>query len=623
MEYGVQPRERQSPIKLEAISKLRGQTRHWRLRALEAGLLAITLLAPVLGWVAVRGQNLSPVSIADTASLLIVGGLLTVFAIFLVLLIDGHLKQSVFRPMERLQARAERLRQGDLTDGPQSAPDDEIDLVSATLDEMAAALRDRDDRHTLEVSEKVAELAQRSEALQALEQAYGSLQRRNQLLTQILEVGHSLQRNLNPRTLFQEMVQAVHQSLGFGIVVLNLVDEDGKRVRTRAHVGLDEEGCELLESAEYTWEEFAIFLQERFRVGQCYFFPHDAFDRVLDELEPESGGAGSNLGGGNAVESWHPDDALFVPVELRSGQIAGIFSLGQPLSGRRPDRETLRALEIFADQAAAAIENARLYGQVQQDLVERRRAAEELQRLNEMLEDRVQDRTAELARANETLQVEVAERKRAEELIKTSLNEKEVLLKEIHHRVKNNLQVISSLLNLQSGYVEDQGAREIFLDSQNRVRSMALVHEKLYRSQDLARVDLADYIQNLATFLFRSYRTSSGGVTLNIQAEDVSLGIDAAVPCGLILNELISNALKYAFPNGQAGEVSVQLRADGDHQVNLIVADNGVGIAPDLDIQTTTSLGLQLVNTLTSQLDGTLQINSHEGTEFKIIFPAS
>jgi two-component sensor histidine kinase/HAMP domain-containing protein len=607
---------------LNSVRVRRRQNLRWRLRILIWGLWLAMFLAFVGGWAITRRPPNLPSSAWDLTSVLMFGGMLLLLAVLSMLLIDGLFKRSLFRPLEQLRTRAERLRQGDLAVRLRVNQDDDLGQVTTALDEMVSQLRTRAEQQTTETEAIRVELGQRNQTLEALEQAYGSLQRRNQLLTQILEVGHSLQRNLNPRTLFQEMVQAVHTSLGFEIVVLNLVDEDGRHVRARAHVGLDEEGRRLLESAVYTWEEFAIFLQERFRVGHCYFFPHDAFDRALEGPESGSGEVSNSFEADFTESSWHPDDALFVPIALRSGQIGGVFSLGQPLNGRRPDRETLRALEIFAAQAAAAIENARLYGQVQQDLVERRRAAEELQELNEMLEVRVQERTVELAQTNESLQVEISERKRAEEQIKTSLSEKEVLLKEIHHRVKNNLQVISSLLNLQSGYVEDEGAREIFLDSQNRVRSMALVHEKLYRSQDLARVDLADYIQNLATFLFRSYRTGIGGVTLSIKAEDVSLGIDAAVPCGLILNELISNALKYAFPNGQTGEVCVQLHAHDDQQVTLIVADNGVGISPDLDLENTTSLGLQLVNTLTSQLDGTLDISSDAGTEFKITFPA-
>jgi two-component sensor histidine kinase len=283
----------------------------------------------------------------------------------------------------------------------------------------------------------------------------------------------------------------------------------------------------------------------------------------------------------------------------------------------------LQALEVFASQTAAAVENARLYDQVQRDLIERKRAAEELRRLNEQLEDRVEERTLELAQANQSLQIEIEERERAEQQIRVSLKEKEMLLQEIHHRVKNNLQVISSLLNLQAGYIESEEIQAVFRDSQNRVRSMALVHEKLYRSTDLARVDLAEYIRNLATFLFGSYQAAAGRIALEVQADKVLLGIDAAVPCGLILNELISNTLKHAFPDGRSGQIWVELGQDDNRQVTLVVADNGIGLPPDFDILETDSLGMQLVDTLIEQLDGTLEIQSQAGTQFTITFPLS
>ena len=225
------------------------------------------------------------------------------------------------------------------------------------------------------------------------------------------------------------------------------------------------------------------------------------------------------------------------------------------------------------------------------------------------------------------------QRRQAELQIEDSLAEKEVLLKEIHHRVKNNLQIISSLLRLQSSYITDEKAVEMFKESQSRVRSMALIHEKLYRSDDLARIDFADYIRDLTTYLFRMYKHASSNIELKVDVNNVSLGIDAAIPCGLIINELVSNSLKYAFPEDSfaagdndsrelesRGEVFVKLQPDGKGNLLLTVGDNGVGMPADLDFQNTESLGLQLVNTLTEQLDGTIELDGENGTTFRISF---
>jgi PAS domain S-box-containing protein len=215
---------------------------------------------------------------------------------------------------------------------------------------------------------------------------------------------------------------------------------------------------------------------------------------------------------------------------------------------------------------------------------------------------------------------DITERKRAEEQIKASLREKEVLLKEIHHRVKNNLQVISSLLYLQSKNIEDREILEMFQDSQSRVRSMSLVHERLYQSQDLARIDFGEYIRNLANYLLGSYGADANVIQLKIHVDDVFLGVDTAITCGLIINELVSNCLKYAFPDGQAGEICIELRSDDESQFTLIVSDNGGGLPESLDFRDTRSLGLQLVNTLVDQLGGAIELDRSGGTAFKITF---
>jgi len=213
--------------------------------------------------------------------------------------------------------------------------------------------------------------------------------------------------------------------------------------------------------------------------------------------------------------------------------------------------------------------------------------------------------------------VEALMRKRAEVRVRKSLKEKEVLLGEIHHRVKNNLQVISSLLNLQSNLVDDNGVGEMFRESRNRVRSMALTHEQLYRSEDLARVDFGRYIRDLARGLYRSYGVDPDAVRLTVDVGDVSLALDTAIPCGLMVNELVSNCFKHAFSEGNGGEILIRLRSD-EERYTLVVRDNGIGFPEDLDFRNTETLGLQLVNSLADQLGGTIELDRSDGTEFRI-----
>ncbi len=214
---------------------------------------------------------------------------------------------------------------------------------------------------------------------------------------------------------------------------------------------------------------------------------------------------------------------------------------------------------------------------------------------------------------------DITERKQIEEQIKASLREKEVLLKEIHHRVKNNMQIISSLLSLQAEYIKDPQAFSSFKESQERIRSMALIHEKLYQSHDLAHINFAEYINDLSVFLYSSYTPALSHIALKVDVEDIYLDIGHAVPCGLIVNELVTNALKYAFPAGRSGEIKVAVCQEGN-RYTLTVSDNGVGFPPHVDFRKTSSFGMQLVIMLVRQLNGIIELEAGGGTTFTITF---
>jgi len=216
---------------------------------------------------------------------------------------------------------------------------------------------------------------------------------------------------------------------------------------------------------------------------------------------------------------------------------------------------------------------------------------------------------------------DITERKQAEEHIKQALKEKEVLLQETHHRVKNNMQIIYSLLSLQSRHIEDDQLLEVFRDSQNRIKSMALVHEKLYQSEDLASINFKEYIKSLVNSLFRSCRADTDRIALEIDVEDVSLGSAYGVPCGLIINELVSNCVKHAFPENRRGKITIKLRQFKENEIELIVSDNGVGIPDSIDVRNTDSLGLRLVAILAEdQLNGKIRVDRDKGTEVSITF---
>jgi len=284
------------------------------------------------------------------------------------------------------------------------------------------------------------------------------------------------------------------------------------------------------------------------------------------------------------------------------------------VSGTGNLHDVIAALRLGAwDFLTKPIEDMDLLDYVLRRSVERSRLLRENERYRLRLESLVEERT-------QALSEEVRERRLAEEALRKSLHEKEVLLKEVHHRVKNNLQIVSSLLSLQSLRYNDPRLNDCLLDSQARVRAMALVHEKLYNAEDLSRVDLASYLERLALFLLQTYSRIGLEIAPDIACDHVSLPVDKAIPCGLILNELISNCLKHAFTDREHGVITLRLRQEGD-VVHLQVDDDGKGLPEDFDLSHVETLGLQLVGSLTQQLKASLKVaRIFPGTSFRLSF---
>jgi PAS domain S-box-containing protein len=217
-----------------------------------------------------------------------------------------------------------------------------------------------------------------------------------------------------------------------------------------------------------------------------------------------------------------------------------------------------------------------------------------------------------------TVMVDMTGRRHAEEKLRNSLQEKEILLKEIHHRVKNNLQAISSLMSLKMNHFKEPQLREAFLQMKNRIRSMAMVHEKLYTSQDIALIDFGDHIKSIANELFIAY--GNDAITLEVEADRVLVELEKAVPLSLILNELVSNALIHAFPGPGTGMLQIHLKKSGNEAIALIIRDNGKGFPDNVDLSETSTLGLTLINALIHQIDATIELSKDNGTTFTIKF---
>jgi PAS domain S-box-containing protein len=215
---------------------------------------------------------------------------------------------------------------------------------------------------------------------------------------------------------------------------------------------------------------------------------------------------------------------------------------------------------------------------------------------------------------------DITERKLSEKIISDSLKEKETLLKEIHHRVKNNLQIISSLLKLQSNFVHDKKDKSILIDSQNRIKTMALIHQSLYKSDSLSKIDFNEYLKNLTANLIQINREKAHSLKLHLDAENIFFNIETAIPCGLLINELFTNCVKHAFPNGESGYIKISMTEEEENNYTLTIKDNGIGLPAGFNIEEAPTMGAQLISTLIQQIDGNLNILNHDGSTFVIKF---
>jgi two-component sensor histidine kinase len=311
------------------------------------------------------------------------------------------------------------------------------------------------------------------------------------------------------------------------------------------------------------------------------------------------------------LEAFHRDRPDLVLVDLRMPEVNGLKVLAE-VTGSSPEtpiivvsgtgllQDAVDALKSGAwDYVIKPIQDLQVLEHSVRRALERANLIRENRKYREHLEEEVEKRTSEL---------------------RATLEEKELLLQEVHHRVRNNMQIIASLLKLQSGYIKDGDDMEMFRETLNRIKSMAIVHDMFYRSQDFANIRLDSYIRGIENILFRSYGVDPDRIRLITEIADVSLGIDTAIPCGLIINELLSNSLKHAFPEGEKGEIRVTLNEMDDGKYELLVSDDGTGIKGGFDIAESETLGLQLVNSLVGQLRAEVDMNTIRGVEVRVRF---
>ena len=444
--------------------------------------------------------------------------------------------------------------------------------------------------------------ARRAEALkksrEALRENNAKLRRKNRFEKVISAVTMSVHQSLEPSEVFENAVEAIYNEIGEAQhVMIYMVEnvpgsENNPHALMKAQRGHPESFIERVRSIPYplgaTWKTIME--------GTPRFIPDS-------DLDPSLGQAGRDYGARSYIS---------MPIKMGDDTV-GCMHI-HSFKKCAFNKEHIKLLDIVARQLETAIKNAKKTEAL-------RKSEEALRKTRDELEERVRDRTSELQKSNTLLIKEILERRYVENELKQSLAEKDVLLKEIHHRVKNNLQIISSLLNLQSRKLKNEKARASFVESNNRIRSIATLHEQLYRSKDLSRIDFTAHIRNMTNHLLRSYGMGSDHINVVIDSAQIYLDINTAIPLGLIVNELVSNAIKHGYAGKTSGEIRIEfMKIHGKYC--LSVSNDGSKFPEDLDIGNCTTLGLELVTSLSKQLKGAISLSRGDVTEFKLEFSA-